>query len=107
MTSDNEWLHATFRTPLPVTSNRFIAISRKIRLLTGVLLMAWAVTAFGWVWFARDLNMKIGDWPVNFWLAAQGSLLVFLLLTALNAWCINRLEDDQRESAAQEPPSAH
>lgn len=90
-----------------MTSHRFIVIHRKIRLLTGVLLLAWALTAFGWVWFARDLNMKIGEWPVNFWMAAQGSLLVFLLLTVLNAWCLNRLESGLHAAQPQERPPSH
>jgi putative solute:sodium symporter small subunit len=90
-----------------VTSPKFIAIRRKIRLLTGVLFTAWALTAFGWVWFARELNMKIGEWPVNFWMAAQGSLLVFVLLTALNAWCINRLESGLHGAQEQDLPPSH
>jgi putative solute:sodium symporter small subunit len=90
-----------------VTNPKTALIRRKIRVFTGLLLMAWAVAAFGWVWFARDLNFKIGEWTVNFWMAAQGSLLVFLLLTVLNALCINRWEKELRDEEAKAPPSSH
>jgi putative solute:sodium symporter small subunit len=73
---------------------------RKIRLLTGALLLAWTLTAFGWVWFARGLDFKIGDWSISFWMAAQGSVLIFLLLTVVNAWCVNRWEKDQEDEEA-------
>lgn len=90
-----------------VTNPKTALIRRKIRVFTGLLLMAWAVAAFGWVWFARDLNFKIGEWTVNFWMAAQGSLLVFLLLTVLNALCINRWEKELRDEEAKAHPSSH
>lgn len=63
---------------------------QKIRLCTGLLLLTWALVSFGWVWFARDLSIMVGHWPLNFWIAAQGSILVFLLITVVNAWCVNR-----------------
>ena len=85
-------------------------IRQKIRLLTAALLLAWALAAFGWVWFARLLNIKIGDWSLNFWMAAQGSVLVFLLITVLNAWLVNRWEaalaKEQAASEAQAAPEA-
>ncbi len=84
-----------------------LPIRRKIRLLTGVLLLIWALVSFGWVWFARGLDLKMGDWTLNFWMAAQGSLLVFLLLTVVNAWCINRWEKEQQDKEAQVPTSLH
>ncbi len=90
-----------------VTNPKTALIRRKIRVFTGLLLMAWAVAAFGWVWFARDLNFKIGEWTVNFWMAAQGSLLVFLLLTVLNALCINHWEKELRDEEAKAHPSSH
>jgi putative solute:sodium symporter small subunit len=86
-----------------------LSFRQKTRLLTGALLVAWAIAAFGWVWFARDLDFQIGPWQINFWMAAQGSLLVFLLLTVVNAWCINRWAKDREDEAPPQdtpPPSA-
>jgi len=79
---------------------------QKIRLFSGVLLLSWSLAAFGWVWFARDLNIKIGEWPINFWMAAQGSLLIFLGITILNAWYLNRLEKETTEAEDPAPNTA-
>ena len=79
---------------------------QKIRLFSGVLLLSWSLAAFGWVWFARDLNIKIGEWPINFWMAAQGSLLIFLGITILNAWYFNRLEKETTEAEDEAPNAA-
>ena len=54
----------------------------------------WLVLGFAWVPFARDLNFSFFNWTFNFWLAALGSVLVFLLLTVVNAWLINRWEKE-------------
>lgn len=79
----------------------------KIRFLTGVLYLAWALVGFGWVWFARALDFTIGDWTLNFWVAAQGSILFFLLITVVNAWLVNRWEKEVRDEEAQAPPSSN
>jgi putative solute:sodium symporter small subunit len=79
----------------------------KIRFLTGVLYLAWALVGFGWVWFARALDFTIGDWTLNFWVAAQGSILFFLLITVVNAWLVNRWEKEVQDEEAQAPPSSH
>lgn len=102
---DNEQLAFYFRRLSFVNPPPFLSIRQKIRLLTGVLLWVWALVSFGWVWFARALDFKIGDWTFNFWMAAQGSLLVFLLLTVVNAWCVNRWEKAQQDAEAPEPTS--
>ncbi|MBP6276821.1 MAG: DUF4212 domain-containing protein [Limnohabitans sp.] len=104
---DNEHLTSSFSRSLFVTSPKSLSIRRKIRVFTGCLLGVWALVAFGWVWFARALDFKIGDWTFNFWMAAQGSLLVFLLLTVVNAWCVNRWEKEQQDEEAKTPTSSH
>jgi putative solute:sodium symporter small subunit len=75
-------------------------LQRKIQLFSGALLLAWLLTAFAWVWFARDLDIKIGEWPIHFWMAAQGSLLLFLLITVLNAWYHNKIDHQVDEHEA-------
>ncbi|MBP6221193.1 MAG: DUF4212 domain-containing protein [Limnohabitans sp.] len=75
--------------------------------MTGVLYLAWALVGFGWVWFARALDFTIGDWTLNFWVAAQGSILFFLLITVVNAWLVNRWEKEVQDEEAQAPPSSH
>jgi cation/acetate symporter len=58
--------------------------------LHGWLLLIWFIASFGIVFFARDLRMVIGDWPVGYWFAAQGSVFVFIAIVAVFAWLSNR-----------------
>ena len=46
--------------------------------LHAVLLSLWFAASFGVVFFARDLDAVVAGWPVGFWFAAQGSVLVFM-----------------------------
>jgi cation/acetate symporter len=46
--------------------------------LHAVLLAVWFVASFGVVFFARDLQAVVAGWPISFWFAAQGSVLVFI-----------------------------
>ncbi len=56
------------------------------------LLLAWFAASFGVVFFARDLHSSLAGWPLGFWLAAQGSVFVFIAIVAGFAWHANRLE---------------
>ena len=65
---------------------------RTVRRWTGLLLLLWALAAFGPVWFARALNFRFFGWPFSYWMAAQGAMLIFLLIVAVYAWLMNRLD---------------
>lgn len=54
--------------------------------LTSVLLAVWFVASFGLTYFARDLNFRFFGWPFSFYMAAQGSLVIYFLLV----WCYAR-----------------
>ncbi len=56
------------------------------------LLTLWFLASFGTVFFARDLQVVVANWPVGFWFAAQGSVLVFIAIVILFAWVTNRRE---------------
>ncbi len=64
----------------------------------GILLSIWFGTSFGVCWFARDLGQVVVGWPVNFWFAAQGGVLVFILVVMVYAGYMNGVE--RREHAA-------
>ena len=64
-----------------------------------VLLLIWVVASFGITFFAHDLDQAVGDWPLNYWWAAQGAVLVFIGIVMAYAWFMNRAE-------AQAPPPA-
>jgi len=60
---------------------------RKTRSLTLVLLGVWVMITFGFAWFARDLNeFSLFGFPLGFYMAAQGTLVIYLFLI----WIYNR-----------------
>jgi putative solute:sodium symporter small subunit len=68
--------------------------------LTGILLAAWFVTTFVIGWFARDLqSITILGFPLPFFMGAQGSVLVFVVLVGYYAWRMDKLD---REYGVQE-----
>ncbi|GGY99587.1 DUF4212 domain-containing protein [Pseudoduganella plicata] len=72
----------------------------KTRRLTAILLLAWLLTGFGAVFFARELTgLTILGWPLSFYLAAQGASLLYLALIGIYAWRMRRLDRQLRERA--------
>lgn len=62
--------------------------------LHGWLLAIWFVASFGVVFFARDLQMIVGSWPLGYWFAAQGSVFVFIAIVTVFAWVVNRRDGE-------------
>jgi len=63
--------------------------------LTGVLLVIWFVVSFGVVWFARDLDdIVFLDFPLPFWVGAQGALIVYVMLIRHYAVRMNELDEE-------------
>jgi len=61
--------------------------------LTLVLLLAWAAASFLPGWFAEDLNnFTFYGWPLGFYIAAQGALIIFLLIVWIYDRWMTRLE---------------
>lgn len=65
---------------------------RKNLRLTGVLLLIWFAVTFGVSYFARELSFSFLGWPFSYWMAAQGSLVVYGLIIAFYAWSMHRLD---------------
>jgi putative solute:sodium symporter small subunit len=64
---------------------------RRARRLSFALLALWFVVGFGLVYFARGLNrVDFFGWPLGFWIAAQGALLVFLAIVVGYAWVMGK-----------------
>lgn len=54
---------------------------RATQRLTAVLLLVWAAASFLPGWFAEELNaVSFHGWPFGFYMAAQGALIIFLLI---------------------------
>jgi len=61
--------------------------------LTSILLLAWAAASFLPGWFAEDLNAySFHGWPLGFYMAAQGALIIFLLIVWIYDQWMTRLE---------------
>lgn len=48
--------------------------------VTGVLLAVWFVVTFVVTFYARELSFSFFGWPFSFWMAAQGSLVIYCLI---------------------------
>jgi len=62
--------------------------------LTATLLLAWFIVGFVVTWYARDLDFPFFGWPFSFWVAAQGGVIVFVLL--LVAYARGMARNDRR-----------
>ena len=67
---------------------------RKNQILTAILLAIWFVGSFVLTYFARALSFTFFGWSFSFWLAAQGALIVYVLIVAVYAWRMNRLDQE-------------
>ena len=74
----------------------------RVLALKAALLAVWAAASFGVCFFARDLQFRIGPWPFDFWMAAQGTVIVFIAIIAFYAAAMKRLAPDDNDP----PPDA-
>jgi putative solute:sodium symporter small subunit len=65
---------------------------RKNLSITGILLAVWFVVTFVMAYYARDLNFDFFGWPFSFYMAAQGSLIIYVLIIWFYARYMNRLD---------------
>jgi putative solute:sodium symporter small subunit len=66
---------------------------RSTRRLSLGLLAVWLLATFCVIFFARDLNrMSLFGWPVSFYMAAQGLLLIYVLIVGFYAWRMRGLD---------------
>jgi putative solute:sodium symporter small subunit len=61
--------------------------------LTAALLGIWFVATFVVIWFARELNELIfAGFPLAFYMGAQGSLIIYILIIWFYARRMNALD---------------
>ena len=66
---------------------------RKNLAITGILLFIWFVVTFVEAWFARELNQfSFFGFPLGFYMSAQGSLAIYVILIGTYAWYMNKLD---------------
>lgn len=66
------------------------AVQRKIRRLGAVTVLLAVAGTVAPVWWARSLSFELWGWPVHYWLVAQGSVLLYLILIVTHATLVNR-----------------
>jgi putative solute:sodium symporter small subunit len=68
---------------------------RKNLVLTAILLVVWFIATFVLAWYARPLaEINFFGWPFSFYMAAQGSLIIYVVIIAVYAWRMRQLDLD-------------
>ena len=68
---------------------------RKNLVLTSILLVIWFVATFVLIWFARPLaEINFFGWPLSFYMGAQGSLIIYVLIIGFYAWKMRQNDID-------------
>jgi putative solute:sodium symporter small subunit len=66
---------------------------RKNLFITAVLLVIWFIVTFVEGWYARELNnYSFLGFPLGFYMSAQGSLIIYVVLIGIYAWYMNKLD---------------
>ena len=72
---------------------RRAAAWRRTRNLTMTLLAVWFGVTFAAIFFARELaGLTLFGWSVSFYIAAQGALLVYLVIVGIYALAMRTLD---------------
>ncbi|HEX5693327.1 MAG TPA: DUF4212 domain-containing protein [Arenimonas sp.] len=77
----------------PVTEERRKEYWRRTLKVTAILLSIWFVVTYVVIFFAVPLNQfTFLGFPLAFYMGAQGSLIVYVVLIVFYAWYMNRLD---------------
>lgn len=75
-------------------SEKHLEYWHKNLVVTGVLLAIWFIATFFVIYFARELNQyTFLGFPLGFYMAAQGSLIIYVVLIWYYARYMNRLDE--------------
>ncbi|MEK9684333.1 MAG: DUF4212 domain-containing protein [Rhodospirillaceae bacterium] len=67
----------------------------KTRSLTFIVLTLWFIFSFVVHWFAKDLNgLSFLGFPLGYYFAVQGSLIIFVLLIFYQNWQQDKIDDE-------------
>lgn len=75
---------------------------RRTLRVTSILLAIWFVATFVVAFFARELNQIEFIGPLGFYMGAQGSLIIYVLITVYYARHQNKLDDELGAPEARE-----
>lgn len=71
--------------------------------LVGGLLSIWFVVSYGCgiLWVEQLNAYSLGGFPLGFWFAQQGSMVVFILLIVIYCVRMDKLDQEARDSEEQ------
>lgn len=76
---------------------------RRTSRFTLVLLLIWFIVTFAAIFFARQLShYTLFGWPISFFMAAQGSILIYVTLIGIYALYMRRLDRQHRDEHEQQ-----
>jgi len=63
--------------------------------LTGILLFIWFAATFIMGYYARELaEINFFGWPLSFYMAAQGSLIIYVVIIWYYARAMGKLDEE-------------
>jgi putative solute:sodium symporter small subunit len=66
---------------------------RKNLVITAILMTIWFLATFVEGWYARELNsITFLGWPLGFYMSAQGSLIIYVVIIGIYARYMNKLD---------------
>ena len=66
---------------------------RKNLFITAILMVIWFIATFVEAWYARELNQySFLGFPLGFYMSAQGSLIIYVLIIWYYARYMNKLD---------------
>lgn len=72
---------------------RHIRYWRRVTCLTRLLLLVWFLVTFTVIYFARELSrITVLGWPLSFYMAAQGIVIIYLAIVGLHVWVMRKLD---------------
>ena len=78
-----------------LTPERRVEHWRRTSRLMWTIMVLWFIFSFGVHFFAVQLNqIVIAGFPLGFYMAAQGSLIAFVVLCFWNAAAQNRIDEE-------------
>ena len=70
--------------------------------LTAVLLAIWFIVTYVVGFYARELSFNFFGWPFAFYMGAQGSLIIYILIIWYYAKSMNKLDQEFGVAEAEE-----
>ena len=67
---------------------------KRLSIVTYSLLFLWFLVTFVASFFAKELSFNFFGWPFSFWLGAQGSMIIYLLIVWFYASYVNKLDSE-------------